>query len=147
MVVDFRSPTGRECLTLEPTSDRPGEAVSLKLRVEVQLQGFSAHADAWVERLAVADFASSLRELERTRSGEAVMGGDGCEDLELKVSSLDRLGHVALEFRLTRPCFAIDAAAARPVPAQLAGGFELDPGLLPGLVEAVGRLMSLFTAV
>ncbi len=82
-IVEFRSPTRGEFLTVTPRADRLGEAVSLKLRLEAQLHGFSAR-----ERLAVADFASAL----------------------------------------------------------LTGGFELDPGLLSGVVAGVDRLTPLFAA-
>jgi hypothetical protein len=95
-IVEFRSPTRGEFLTVVSTTDRQGEAVSLKLRLDVQLHGFSARGEAWVERLAVADFASALKKLEETRSGEALLQGEDPEDLELKVSSLDRVGHVLL---------------------------------------------------
>jgi hypothetical protein len=142
--IEFRSPTRGEFLTVAPVTDRDGEAVSLKLRIEVQLHGFSAHSEAWVERLAVAEFASGLRKLEEARSGEALLQGEDPEDLELKVSSLDRVGHMLLEFRVTRLTAVGDQG--RPISVQLSGGFELDPGLLPGLVAGVTRLTALFTA-
>ncbi len=143
-MIEFRSPTRREFLNVAPVTDRLGDAVSLKLRIEVQLHGFGARCEVWVEHLAVADFASALRRLEETRSGEALLQGEDPEDLELKVSSLDRVGHMLLEFRVTRLTAVGDQG--RPISVQLAGGFELDPGLLPGLVAGVTRLTSLFTA-
>jgi hypothetical protein len=143
-MIEFRSPTRGEFLTVTPVTDRLGEAVSLKLRIEVQLHGFSAQSAVWVERLAVADFASALKKLEETRSGEALLQGEDPEDLELKVSSLDRVGHMLLEFKVTRLTAVGDQG--RPISVQLAGGFELDPGLLPGLADGATRLTSLFPA-
>lgn len=144
LIVEFRSPTRGEFLTVVPTPDKMGEAVSLKLRLDVQLHGFGGRGEVWVERLAVADFASALKKLEETRSGEALLQGEDPEDLELKVSSLDRVGHMLLEFKVTR--LTVVGDRARPITVQLTGGFELDPGLLPGVVAAVDRLTPLFTA-
>ncbi len=144
LIVEFRSPTRGEFLTVVPTTDKVGETVSLKLRLDVQLHGFSARGEAWVERLAVADFAFALKKLEETRSGEALLQGEDPEDLELKVSALDRVGHMLLEFKVTR--FTLVGDKARPITVQLTGGFELDPGLLPDLATGVTRLTSLFTA-
>lgn len=144
LIVEFRSPTRGEFLTVVPTTDKMGEAVSLKLRLDVHLHGFSGRVEVWVERLAVTDFASALKKLEETRSGEARLQGEDPEDLELKVSSLDRVGHMLLEFKVT--CLTVVGDKARQMPVQLTGGFELDPGLLPGLVAVVERLPALFTA-
>ncbi|BDG03535.1 hypothetical protein [Anaeromyxobacter oryzae] len=142
-IVEFRSPTRSEFLTVVPTTDKLGEAVSLKLRLDAQLHGFSARCEVWVERQAVADFASALRNLEETRNGEALLQGEDPDDLELKVSALDRVGHMLLEFKVTR--LTVVGDRGRPLSVQLTGGFELDPGLLPDLVARVTRLTSLFT--
>jgi hypothetical protein len=144
LIVEFRSPTRSEFLTVAPATDRLGEAVSLKLRLDAQLHGFSARCEVYVERLAVADFASALKRLEETRGGEALLQGEDPEDLELKVSALDRVGHMLLEFNVARPTFVGDRG--RPLSVRLTGGFELDPGLLPALAAGVARLTSLFTA-
>lgn len=143
-MIEFRSPTRGEFLTVAPATEGLGEAVSLQLPVEVQLHGFSGRCEVWVERLAVADFASALKRLEETRRGEASLQGEAPEDLELKLSSMDRVGHMLLEFKVTRITVAGDRG--RPVSIQLAGGFELDPGLLPGLAAEVSSLLPLFTA-
>jgi hypothetical protein len=141
--LEFRSPTRGEVLTLALVSDRPGEVVSLELRVTVQLRGFSAGCEAWVEALAVADFATALEALDETRSGEALLQGEDPEDLELKVSSLDRVGHLLVEFKVAR--LGIVGDRGRPISTRLTGGFELDPGLLPGLVAGVRGLRARFT--
>ncbi len=82
-MIEFRSPTRGEFLTVAPRTQSAGEAVSLKLCIEVQLHGFGARCEAWVERLAVGDFAFALKKLEETRSGEAILQGEDPEDLEL----------------------------------------------------------------
>jgi hypothetical protein len=143
LLVDFRSPTRSEFLALVPATGMPGEAVSLKLRLDVQLHGFTARSEVWVERQAVVDFAAALKELEEVRGGEALLRGEDPEDLELKVSSLDRVGHMLLEFTVTR--LTIVGDRQRPLSVQLKGGFELDPGSLPDLVAGMTRLVSLFT--
>lgn len=142
--LEFRSPTRTEFLSLEPTTDREGEAVSLKLRVEAQVHGFSARCESWLERQAVVDFATALKALEATRSGEAVLQGEDPEDLELKLSSLDRVGHMLLEFTVSR--LTVVGDRGQPVTNQLTGGFEVDPGLVPGLVVGFQQLGLLFTA-
>lgn len=144
LMLDFRSPTGGEFLAMTPVTDRLGEAVSLKLRIEVQLHGFSAQCEVWVEQLAVVEFASALKRLEESRRGDALLQGEDPEDLELKVSSLDSVGHMLLEFKVTRLTVAGDKG--RPLSIQLTGGFELDPSLLPALVTGVTDLTALFTA-
>lgn len=142
--IEFRSPTRREFLSVAPATDRNGEAVSLKLRIEVQLHGFSAQCEAWVERLAVGDFATALKRIEESRRGDALLQGEDPEDLELKVSSLDSVGHMLLEFKVTR--LTVVGDKGRPLSIQLTGGFELDPSLLPALVTGVTDLTALFTA-
>ncbi len=144
MQLEFRSPTRTEFLTLEPTTDREGEAVSLKLRVEVQVPGFNARCESWLERQAVVDFATALKSLEAARSGEGVLQGEDPEDLELKLSSLDRVGHMLLEFKVSR--LTVVGDRGQPVTNQLTGAFEVDPGVLPGLVVGFQRLAVLFTA-
>ncbi len=144
LIVEFRSPTRSEFLTVVPTTDRLGEAVSLKMRLDVQLHGFGARCEVWGERQAMANFASALTKLEETRGGEALLRSEDREGLELKLSAMDRVGHMLLEFTVTHLTPVGDRG--RPLSVQLTGGFELDPSLLPDLAVRVTRLTSLFTA-
>ena len=143
-VVEFRSPARGDYLTLEPATHEPGNAVSVKLRLDVRVHGFSARSESWVEHADAADFALALKKLEATRMGEATLVGEDPEGLELKLSALDRVGHMMLEFKVS--CLTVVGDQGRPITLSLAGGFEIDPGLLPSLVAGFDRLISLFTA-
>ncbi len=132
-IIEFRSPEKTEFLRMTLVTERVDDAVSLKFAVEAEARGFAAHTETWVERIPLAEFAAAVGNLERTRTGRAELLGEDPEDLALTLSAMDRVGHVLLEFSVTRLSLVGDAA--RPLTLRFSGGFELDPGLLPGLAS------------
>jgi hypothetical protein len=131
-VIEFRSPEKTEYLRMTLLTERV-DAVSLQFAVEAEARGFAARTGAWMERIPLAEFAAALGKLERTRTGRAELLGEDPEDLSLTLSAMDRVGHLLLEFTVTRPSLVGDAR--RPLTLRFSGGFELDSGLLPGLVS------------
>jgi hypothetical protein len=129
--IEFRSPEKTAFLNMTLLTEQADDAVSLKFAVEAAARGFAARTETWVERIPLAEFAAALRDLERTRTGRAELLGEDPEDLALTLSAIDRVGHVLLEFSVTRLSLVGDAA--HPVTLRFSGGFELDPGLLPSL--------------
>jgi hypothetical protein len=136
--IELVSPERTEFLRLEVLTPRWPEAVELELGVECQVRGFAARTTSWAVRPAVAEFARALEALERTRRGRAELWAEDPEDLTLAVAAMDSVGHMVLEFTVSR--LSLIGDSARPVTLRLAGGFELDPGALPGLVEQVRKL-------
>jgi hypothetical protein len=51
----------------------------------------------------------------------------------MSISAMDGSGHLLVEFVLTRHSLVGDSG--RRVDLSISGGFELDPGTLPGVVE------------
>lgn len=143
LVVELRSPEKTAFLRMT-LAECSNDAVSLKFAVEASVRGFSARTESWVERIALRDFTAALVELERTRSGRAELQGQDPEDLGLTLSALDRVGHILLEFTISRASLVGDAM--KPTALKLAGAFEADPSQLPGLVtqfKDLGRRVGL----
>lgn len=68
----------------------------LLLSVQVSRSGFGGTVETWVHRQAWIDFANALERLEHTRQGEARLPGLEATELELRVASVDRAGHIAI---------------------------------------------------
>jgi hypothetical protein len=132
-LIEFQSPERTEFLRMELVTDRPQDAVSFEFVLEATVHGFSARTKSWVDRIPLTEFTTALANLERTRTGRAELQGEDPEDLCVTLSAMDRVGHILLEFTLTRLSLVGDAR--QPVTLHFSGGFELDPGLLPALVS------------
>ena len=78
-----------------PTPQSSGGDVRVDIRV--RFGDFSGVADAWILREVWHGFIESLRTLERRRQGEAAVRSISPGELSLRVFSLDRAGHMAVE--------------------------------------------------
>ncbi|HEY7727283.1 MAG TPA: hypothetical protein VID50_02405 [Candidatus Eisenbacteria bacterium] len=107
----------------------------LLLNIAVQVEGYSAADQAWVAAGEWRAFLTRLRDLERSRRGEAALEGASPRSLRLVFRSTDALGHMAVMGHVgwdTPDGFS----------RRLEFGFRFDPSLLPALVrdfEALGR--------
>lgn len=135
MTLELSSTTRSESLSLL-APECPGPGGQFWLRIAVHLHGVSARFESSVHRDELVRFTLALKGLDATGNGVAVLHGVAPSALELRVASPVRSGHVLVDFKVTRPPGA--GHGGRPV--QLAGGFEVDPALLPGLVERLERL-------
>jgi hypothetical protein len=77
-------------------------------------------------------FLEQLTELERTRSGEAMLQSIGPEELRLRIFALDRAGHIAVEGELTSYYALSDP---KKIASLKFGVIEFDPTTLPLLVR------------
>ena len=59
--------------------------------------GFAGHNDLWVLAASLHSFGRDLIALERDRRGDAVLESISPDELKLRIRSVDRRGHMAIE--------------------------------------------------
>jgi hypothetical protein len=96
------------------------------ITVRVLSSGFSGENELWVDSKSVRHFCRSLVELEKTRRGSAELESISPGELKLKVSSLDRAGHMGIEGRTGYLVQKGNFSAYHSVEF----GFEFDPSQL-----------------
>jgi hypothetical protein len=65
--------------------------------IVVSSAGFKGHNDLWVSADVLQSFCLGLVALERIRHGEAVLKSISPNELNLRIRSVDRRGHMAIE--------------------------------------------------
>jgi hypothetical protein len=95
--------------------------------ITVNSNGFSGKNDLWVGAEELKEFCVSLVRLEKERNGEATLSSMSPGELNLKIYSIDSLGHLAVAG--TTGYQVVD------IPHSLTFGFEFDPSQL---IKAVG---------
>jgi hypothetical protein len=104
----------------------------LGVNVAVSNGAFAGRNDTvWIGRDDWQGFLGALKELDRTRRGDARVRSMSPDELELVVLATDRAGHMAAEGWLGRTWYARDAF----VHDRVSFGIEIDPSLLPGLIR------------
>jgi hypothetical protein len=107
------------------------------VNVSVSSGKFSGRADTiWLGRDDWARFVADLVDLERTRSGEAVVSAMSPEEFQLTITSVDRAGHVIAEGWLGRQRRGRIGALRD----QVSFSIEIDPSTLPTLVRQLAGL-------
>jgi hypothetical protein len=122
---------GDNCVTIEPVDRVPADLPStgdVELSVEVSSQQFRGQGFAWIAAPALAAFLNQLRELERHRQGEATVDGLSPGEFRLRIRSVNRRGHVAVEGFVTKH---VHQGEGSPYRHTVEFGFEFDPTLLP----------------
>jgi hypothetical protein len=132
MAVELRSPEKEAFLRMEVLSTGEEVDSSVEVLVEIDAQGFGGREAVWLDHDGLKKFAQSLGELERTRKGRADFTPSD-PDFRLSISAMDASGHLLVEFILLR--HSLVGHRPRSVDLSVSGGFELDPGTLPGLVR------------
>ncbi len=102
----------------------------IRVVARVYYAGFTGETQVWVARGEWAEFSNQLVELERTRSGEAVLNAMSPGELQLRLFTTDRLGHVAVEGFVGR------RGASKECRLTFSH-VAFDPTALPGLVHVV----------
>ncbi|HEY2295327.1 MAG TPA: hypothetical protein VGM86_31885 [Thermoanaerobaculia bacterium] len=111
---------------------------SVKLSVRAAGYGFSGrNPSVWISRSDLAAFLRDLRELDRTRRGEARLESMSPGVLSMKISVIDGVGHTRADLTVSRWCFA--RQSEHP---ELSFGFEFDPSDLPGILKAFSSLQA-----
>jgi hypothetical protein len=108
------------------------EGGDVLVAARVRQRDFSGATLAWVVPEAWKMFLEQLTELERTRSGEAMLQSIGPEELRLRIFALDRAGHIAVEGELTSYYALSDP---KEIASLKFGVIEFDPTTLPLLVR------------
>ncbi len=111
---------------LEASSPAYGDFL---LTASIQSGEFAARTSCWVSADSWSAFLRDLSELERRRAGAATLASMSPDDLQLKLSVIDRLGHVAISGFVSASEYRLQFA---PI--------SLDPTDLPRLVEELSRL-------
>ena len=99
--------------------------------VKVQSHGFSGHNDLWLLADSLRSFCAALVSLEAKRQGEARIEGISPGELDLRIFSVDRLGHMAVE-GITG--YGIQSENAI-FPHSVRFGLEFDPSQLVAAVR------------
>ena len=139
MAVDLRSPEKKAHLRMEVISTGEKAHPSVEVQVDLHVQGFAGRDAVWLDHDALKKFSALLDDLERTRKGRADL--TMYPDFRLSISAMDGSGHLLVEFVLIRHSFVGDRR--KRVDLSVSGGFELDPGTLPGVVaefQDLGRV-------
>ncbi len=96
------------------------------LTIVVNSAGFVGHNDLWISANCLEKFCKDLVDLERGRQGEANLESISPNELRLKIRSVDRKGHMAIEgstgYYVQRPNSLMWHA--------IHFGFEFDPSQL-----------------
>lgn len=103
----------------------PGDT---KLSIAVESRGFTGRATTWVSAGDLAKFATALRALEMSRMGTAEIESMSPGEFRLRVSVTDRLGHMAVNGRVSMSG------------QQLEFAFSFCPTQLPSVVAEVSAL-------
>jgi hypothetical protein len=114
----------------------PG-AGDARLAVRVCSEGFSGESTTWVEAAGLTGFLEQLRALEQRRQGSAQIESMSPGEFQLRIWSVNRLGHVAVGGRLHRQVHGHETG---PYQHLLEFGFELDRSLMPSVVSAFQEL-------
>jgi len=101
--------------------------------VEAESCGFSGHADGHVADDEFKQFVSSLKDLERTRQGEATFSSAMPGDFEVSIRSLDSQGHLGVQGKL----YFCDYGSRYGHVNQLTFCFEFDPSDLAAFIKSV----------
>ena len=118
---------------------QPGSG-DIRLAVEVSAPGFRGrNGSAWVAGPAWERFLADLRQLERTRRGEASLTSMSPADLELRVCAVDRAGHILVEGHVGDYL----RAATRVREACVPFAISLDPSCLPAALAEFAALPGL----
>ena len=88
----------------------PGD---VRLRVKVEAEGFVGLSEVWIEKPTLELFTQDLLALERTRDGEAVLKGVSPDEFILRLRSVDRAGHIAVNGQLGRITYGLKAYEQR----------------------------------
>jgi hypothetical protein len=137
MVMELRSPEKQALLRMEVISTGQKSYPSVEVQVDLHVQGFAGSEAIWLDHAALMKFSESLDGVERTRRGRADLT-PSYPEFRLSISAMDASGHLLVEFVLVRQSFVGDRA--RRVDLTVTGGFELDPGTLPGVVAEFRNL-------
>ncbi len=103
------------------------EEGDLRLDISVLVGRHAAGGHYWVSEDAWAQFLTQVRDLERSRQGQAELSGMSPQSCSLRFAVIDATGHTAVSGFLGSR--TPDGALQR-----LEFGFRFDPGLLPALV-------------
>ena len=113
-------------LTLDVSEPGPRGTPSdddLLLDVSVSVGGYAAADQAWVVGSDWRRFMQQLQQLERTRTGHAVLLGASPGDLDIKFAVVDAAGHMSVSG-------AVAWRTSDGFLQRLEFGFFFDPGML-----------------
>ena len=103
----------------------------VRIAVQVSLGEFGgSYASVWLEEAVLREFVEQLARLEYDRTGSARLTSCSPDEFILTIRSRDKLGHLAGEVSLSR----YRHSAGEIWPTRVAGGFDIDPGSLAGLL-------------
>ena len=109
----------------------------VRVQVDIALGQFGGSYDSvWLEGPKLDEFVEGLVQLERNRSGEALLHSTSPDEFTLKLRSRDNLGHIVVEVALQRHQYS----GPTYWPTKVSGGFELDPTELPVIVRQFQKL-------
>ncbi len=105
------------------------------LVVRLQLPGFSACTETYVLESGWSSFLRELQSLEATRQGEATVESISPGELQLRIRSLDRAGHMGIEgligmrgprneFRFTFDALEFDPTRLPSLVTELSGALD-----------------------
>jgi hypothetical protein len=114
-----------DLLSLEDDKSLPsyGDA---RLMISVSSNKFSGENAFWVSARAFKEFCANLIALEKNRLGEATLESISKDELELKIFSVDSLGHIGIKGLIGHNIFSENISFHHCVKF----GFEFDPSQL-----------------
>jgi hypothetical protein len=122
-------------LDISPRRSKVPPDNDVLVNVAVQCDGFAGNSTQWVLAQAWDVFVTELRELERTRRGQAVLESDFGHAFLLRLFSTDQAGHMAATGMIRYIRTWQDAGAL-----ELSfGRIEIDPTMLPDLLRFVEK--------
>ena len=122
-----------ELTVLERIPDDLPTPGDVRLRVRVEAEDFAGLSDqVWIEKAVLDQFVEEVRELERTRNGEATLESMSPGEFVLRLRSVDRAGHLAVNGQLKRVTYGVEVHEQR-----LHFGFDVDSAAVGALVQAL----------
>jgi hypothetical protein len=97
-----------------------------RVRISVSSNEFSGENALWVSAIAFKEFCSNLIALEKNRFGEAALESISKDELQLKIFSVDSLGHMGIKGFIGHNIFSENTTFHHCVKF----GFEFDPSQL-----------------
>ncbi|WP_141504393.1 WapI family immunity protein [Paenibacillus luteus] len=97
---------------------------SISLSVSVADSGFCGeNPEVWFEADEVSRFVTAVQKLDRERKGSAKLSSMSPDECLLAIISVDRSGHLVLEYQLSSQVYLEHSSQKRLV----SGGFDLNP--------------------
>jgi hypothetical protein len=109
----------------------------MRVEISVSAGGFSGtYENVWFEKREYDEFVTRLHQLEKTRSGEAVLTSVSPDEFKLRFMLADSLGHIVAEGELKRRHYEGTSLRTNCVSFEL----DIDPTTLMDIAKQFSEL-------